>query len=74
MQDMMAALGALIYIYIVYIYIVYIYIAYIYIAYIYNGSIGFSNIQHCFCSNMLDMTALGAHNLQDMAALSALYK
>ena len=60
----MAALGALIYIYIIY--CIYIYI--------YNGSIGFSNIQHCFCSNMLDMTALGAHNLQDMAALSALYK
>ena len=65
MQDMMAALGALIYIY--------IYILYVYI-YIYDGSIGFSNIQHCFCSNMLDMAALGAHNLQDMAALSALYK
>ena len=59
MQDMMAALGAL------------IYILYVYI---YDGSIGFSNIQHCFCSNMLDMAALGAHNLQDMAALSALYK
>ena len=52
---------------------IYIYIYCMYI-YIYDGSIGFSNIQHCFCSNMLDMAALGAHNLQDMAALSALYK